>query len=95
MPYHQNNKRGDLRPEFFIMPPFKTAGLMSGGAIWSALAPLGRATTRLRNGYAYPGTAARGRTAWRSPPQTRRKPDGFPPRDFEPQRDAGGAGSYR
>ena len=54
------NKRGDLRPEFFIMPPFKTAGLMSGGTIWSALAPLGRATTRLRNGYAYSGTAARG-----------------------------------
>lgn len=22
----QSNKRGDLRPEFFIMPPFKIAG---------------------------------------------------------------------
>lgn len=54
------NKRGDLRPEFFIMPPFKTAGLMSGGTIWSALVSLSRATTRLRNGYAYSGTAAHG-----------------------------------
>ncbi|HGY5297996.1 TPA: hypothetical protein ACNU26_003331, partial [Aeromonas salmonicida] len=30
MPRHQGNKRGDLRPEFSIMPPFKTAGLRSG-----------------------------------------------------------------
>ncbi|HHQ4552930.1 TPA: hypothetical protein ACSPZ7_001080 [Aeromonas veronii] len=26
----QSNKRGDLRPEFFIMPPFKTAGCRFG-----------------------------------------------------------------
>jgi len=68
---------------------------MSGGAIWSALAPLGRATTRLRNGYAYFGTAAHGRTLRRSPPQTRRKPEGVSPRNPEPQRDAGGTGSHR
>jgi hypothetical protein len=30
MPRHQGNKRGDLRPEFFIMPPFKTAGRRFG-----------------------------------------------------------------
>lgn len=30
MSRHQGNKRGDLRPEFFIMPPFKTAGRRFG-----------------------------------------------------------------
>ncbi len=30
MTRHQGNKRNDLCPEFFIMPPFKTAGRWSG-----------------------------------------------------------------
>lgn len=38
MPRHQGNKRGELRPEFFIMPPFQIAGpgfgvLMAGYVI--------------------------------------------------------------
>ncbi len=32
---HQSNKRGDLRPEFFIMPPFKIAGPGFGARGWS------------------------------------------------------------
>ncbi|MFW2327229.1 MULTISPECIES: hypothetical protein [Aeromonas] len=54
---HQSNKRGDLRPEFFIMPPFKIAGPRFGARWWLARSS-GR-SSGLRNGYAYSGTAAR------------------------------------